>query len=427
MRGRATFFAVAIWAAVAAVGTAIVAATLRVWRRWLSVEQAVLWTDRRATLDDRLTTLLLDPPRARSSRLKELLLEQILAASPRWDVETLAPRRVPRSVYVFLAALAALIATSFLVRAPATPTPASDAMRPRSPDAETKDGMLRSQSAVSAAGRTGLAAAGGMQQGGDQLGIAAPSKSAQPGEETEGSAGSMPAGQGLQHRGPAQRDQPRRAPAGSADTQGASGDAMAQSPDDLAEGVTAKLQNSIREALGAQKLDRADERRRSPDERGIGRSRPDAANPQANSDPPPPSANAKAPPQGGPGTDRHDASNAKDATGPQQGMPGTGSAANPGAQAAEAANALFGKQNRPGMPGSESATMRLKLGAFAAMQTTEIEPQRQPPSQIIPAGGVPPQAVPPRLADEQIPDAPLQKADIAPEHEAVVRRIFTRE
>jgi hypothetical protein len=34
---------------------------------------------------------------------------------------------------------------------------------------------------------------------------------------------------------------------------------------------------------------------------------------------------------------------------------------------------------------------------------------------------------PPSLSDEQIPDAPLQKVDVAPEHETLVRRIFTRE
>ena len=106
VRGRATFFAVAVWAAAAAVIAAlIVAATLRARRRWLSVEQAVRLADRRAALDDRLATLLLDPARARDSRLRDILLEQILAATPRWDVDTLAPRRVPRSLYALLAAL----------------------------------------------------------------------------------------------------------------------------------------------------------------------------------------------------------------------------------------------------------------------------------------------------------------------------------
>jgi hypothetical protein len=33
----------------------------------------------------------------------------------------------------------------------------------------------------------------------------------------------------------------------------------------------------------------------------------------------------------------------------------------------------------------------------------------------------------PALVDEQAPDAPLQKAEVSPEHEALVRRIFTRD
>ena len=123
-------------------------------------------------------------------------------------------------------------------------------------------------------------------------------------------------------------------------------------------------------------------------------------------------------------TQRRDTAPQPNGTGGQKA--GTGSVANAGQQSGEPAAELFGEAAAARMGGRESQKLPLKLGAFSAMAPNQVEPQRQAP----PVGAVPfeaaPQA-PPSLSEEQVPDAALQKADVAPEHEALVRRIFTRE
>jgi hypothetical protein len=130
VRGQATVFAVTLWAAGTASALAIAGAILRVRRRWLSMEKVIRFADHRAVLEDRLPTLLLD--RTRTSQLKDLLLAQTLAAAPRWDIDVLAPRRIPRSALLLAGSLAALIVTSYFVRPPAEPMNMA-AMMPPSP------------------------------------------------------------------------------------------------------------------------------------------------------------------------------------------------------------------------------------------------------------------------------------------------------
>jgi hypothetical protein len=421
VRGQATLFAVAVWAAAAAVTTALVGATLRVRRRWLSVEQAVRFADRRAALDDRLATLLLDPARARDSRLRDILLAQILAATPRWDVETLAPRRVPRSLYALLAALAALVATSFLVRPPATPQSASTAMRPRPADERSGAGMPRLPPAGSPAGDSAeLLSPGRLEHGGEgaeRLGGTGAREGSRPGIAGE-SAGRLTA-----RSGPQQADHPDQA--GSEERSGEAGmspqappNAIGSSPN-LAEGtqdgMAERLQDAIRQAIGA-----PDANQKGRDETPGGQRR------EARADQIGSGSREQSRRDETESTSRDGRADKAPAPDAQAAIPGSGSAANPGGQVGPASTELFSKERNPGMPVRESLTMPLKLGAFAAMQPSQVEPQRQPPANSLPfaSGGV---GAPARLAEEQIPDAPLQKADVAPEHEAVVRRIFTRE
>lgn len=200
-------------------------------------------------------------------------------------------------------------------------------------------------------------------------------------------------------------------PQGSPDASGSSPNLAERAQDGIAE----KLQDAIRQAMGAPDANQ-NERGENPggqhtegraDQMGSG-SREQSRHSQTEST----SKDGRA-----------DKAPARDA---QASIPGTGSAANPGGQAGQEATELFSKEGNPGMIGRESPSMPLKLGAFAAMQPSRVEPQRQPPTNSLPfsSGG---RGAPPPLSDEQIPDAPLQKADVAPEHEAVVRRIFTRE
>ncbi|MGH7786792.1 MAG: hypothetical protein ACRERC_07990, partial [Candidatus Binatia bacterium] len=99
-----------------------------------------------------------------------------------------------------------------------------------------------------------------------------------------------------------------------------------------------------------------------------------------------------------------------------------------GAGAGVSAAGLFGAQPAPAPRAGEGAEpMPLKLNTFASVAPSHQAPQRDAPpvaGQVAAARG--PSGTAP-LAEEQVPDAALQKADVAPEHEAIVQRIFTRD
>ena len=79
------------------------------------------------------------------------------------------------------------------------------------------------------------------------------------------------------------------------------------------------------------------------------------------------------------------------------------------------------------MPVRESATMPLKLGAFAAMQPEPGRAATPATSRLAADRRRRAVAFRRRWQKNRFPMHRLQKADVAPEHEAVVRRIFTRE
>src|SRR5262245_58597045 len=58
LRGGALAFGIAFWTALAAATAAAIYAALRVRNGWLTIEQAARFADRRASLDDRLATVL---------------------------------------------------------------------------------------------------------------------------------------------------------------------------------------------------------------------------------------------------------------------------------------------------------------------------------------------------------------------------------
>lgn len=109
------------WLAAATIAAFTTATALQLHHRWLSREQAVRFADRHAALDNRLSTLMFTPTRPESSTLAGLLLAQIREATPHWHADALAPRRVPRSAIAMAASVAALIVTSFITRQPAAP------------------------------------------------------------------------------------------------------------------------------------------------------------------------------------------------------------------------------------------------------------------------------------------------------------------
>src|SRR5262245_24755600 len=419
LRGRAALFAVAAWAAIGAFGAAAVAAILRVRRRWRSVEQVVRWADREAGLEDRLATLLLDPARARGSRLSDMLLEQILAAAPRWDVDTLAPRRVPRSLFVLVAALAALIATSFFLRPPAVPLSSPVAAPLRQPSTEAAAESMRSPLQSNAVGETLRVGAMAKQGGGQPDGATnAAGRSAAGSKGGSDETSARAAGQSEGHPS-------APFPGQNADSSGINNNAPSvDRSSELAKaaegGMPQQLQDAIRQGLGAPRPDEASSGPRGA--RGA-----DTNLPQSDSD----ARDALARRNPEPNANRDSNTTQRSDESPQPNgaagkKAGTGSVANAGSQSGEAAAELFGEAPTARTGGRESQRLAIKLGAFAAMAPNQVEPQRQAP----PVGAVPFEAArqaPPPLSDEQVPDAPLQKADVAPEHETLVRRIFTRE
>jgi hypothetical protein len=410
LRGRASFFAAAAWAAIAAIVAATIAATLRIRRRWLSFEQVIRLADRQAALDDRLATLLLDPRRTDASRLKDILLEQILAATPRWDVDSLAPRRVPRSLFALAASLAALIVASFFVRPPALPSPVA-AMRPHVGGADAEDGVLQPRSGAASAdsaSQTGGSAAlqlAAVRTDGDRSAQLGSSKSG--GQGTGAQAGTAPGVQSADDSSPAGH--------GSPDAGGT------RSIEAAPQGMAGKLQDAIREALGAKDVDRDTRSKRRT-------GRPDQEHPDQDH-----KGSAGSTPGNRVEKDGMDSAGKEARTttaqppSPLNHMPGSGSGATAGAGAGQSPTELFGTQASNHLLGSGSQNLSIKLGAFSGMAPSQVEPQRQaPPVGDLTVSGAA-HSVPPPLPDEQIPDAPLQKADVAPQHEALVRRIFTRD
>lgn len=445
LRARAAFFTGAMWTALAAVGAATIAAVQRVRRRWLSAVQVAHLADREAELDDRLATLLDEAPRARTSPLRGILLEQILAAAPRWDVDVLAPRRVPRSVFALAAALAALIVAAFFARPPTAPQ-AAPAMRPHPSGADTEAGLLRPPTAPKRTeGLGGIDAGDGMQVAGlpgAGAGFARPSSSsaetgphpsiAPPEQGAEGAQTSRDGLNGtlLGARSSAGRD-PGAGPRNERNLLGDEASASSTSPN-----MAERLQDAIRQAFGAERPDqngvhdgetgRRDASRQVDANagRGVGAERRDTTTLRSAHSGTDPLDSARA---------REDGLN-KDAssTGSRppsaaDAVPGAGAAATAGLRTGPAPGELFASQSGAPLGGNGSQSVSIKLGTFTSAAPSQAEPQRQAPLVGDPTVGRASGNASPAPSDEQIPDAVLQKGDIAPEHEALVRRIFTRD
>jgi len=420
LRGRGSWFAVAVWFAAASAVAALTAAGLRVRQRWVSVPQVVHFADRHAALDDRLATLLLDPMHGRTSPLKPLLLQQILDAAPRWDVDTLVPRRVPRSLFALIGSLAALIVTAFLVRPPAIPSPIAPRSAPHANqlDGDTAEAQPRTQAARMAGdGQLGAGAAAGAIQ---VAGLSGASERGARGDASKPSqAGAVPDRAG-------QAGQRGDAASVSADQSGAQvGGAVPQAAADASpRDVTDKLQSAIRNAFGA---DTQSERKpaAAAGDRQDGRAGGERQEGRPAEEKP---TSGDRPTGGGKPSLKDGATSSTGKPSNVSGhQAGAGSAPAAGIPSEQESEQLFGSAADARKVGAGSQNVSIRLGAFAALAPSQVEPQRrQPPTgEPVPSGAS--AASQPPLADEQVADAPLQKAEVAPQHEAVVRRIFTRD
>ena len=122
LRGSYTLFAVATFFAGLAAVAAIGYIAWRTREDWLTLPATAHLADTHAALDDRLTTLLAVAPVTPTPVLRPLLIDQIVAARQRWDVDALAPQRLSRWLALVPLSLMILAATAFYARPPATAT-----------------------------------------------------------------------------------------------------------------------------------------------------------------------------------------------------------------------------------------------------------------------------------------------------------------
>lgn len=388
LHANSTLFTAATWGGIT-IGLALAAYLVWILRRaWLSLDDAASLADKRSGLEGRLTTTLADP--APHSPLRSLLLEQVRAAAPRWQTSALAPRRVARTVLLIPAALAVLAASAFYARPPARAVRAPRPMQPL-------------DQALTIASATGPAAPSAAADGDAGLRATGASSS---------DAGESPAGA-----------RPAVEASGSQDMA-----AGATAPPVGAESAGDELRNTIRRAFGADPdtTGSSHSSRTSGATRGAsGFGEKDERQPTTDA----PAASAQS--TGTKAAPDSTAPNDPSQPGPQPGTAGTEGRGGTGRSGAGgAAGELFdAKAPSAGAPTSAAAKpMAIKLGAFAVAAPQQAEPQRQPGSPA--ASSATSAGRNTRLPDisvEQAPDAALQKLDVAPEHEAFVRRIFTRE
>jgi hypothetical protein len=94
-------------------------------RRWLDLQHTAHLADTRAELTDRLSTVVDLRLRPRPSRLAPVLVAQALALGTQWQAQRIAPRRIPRSIFLLVASLLTLAATALVERRapPQLPSP----------------------------------------------------------------------------------------------------------------------------------------------------------------------------------------------------------------------------------------------------------------------------------------------------------------
>lgn len=100
-------YAAVVWGAVAAFAGLGAITAIRVRQEWIPKRRASIFIDHRAGLEDRLATLAACPNR--HSRLWGVLLRDNLRILPRWTPRALVPRAVPRNLWFPLVALLVML------------------------------------------------------------------------------------------------------------------------------------------------------------------------------------------------------------------------------------------------------------------------------------------------------------------------------
>lgn len=362
------------------------------WHDWLSLPATAHLADTRAALDERLTTLLAVGPLSPPPPLRSLLLDQVIRARSRWGVEALAPQRISPWLALVPLALAVFAATTFYARPPAaaatrrTVTRASS-VPATSPGSASAPRPARGEILVDQSGRDAATSAAGAATATRAGASGASTTGGEAGAET----GSTPAG------GTAGGEVPAGGPL----------DKLRQSIQDTfggAQGATERQPGT-----GAETGERRN-RGSGDDTGGDGTSSP-ARTTDARQNP------AQSSPQG------RQPDPANHATAEAQGSQGSGR----GGSANGGTTGVLGTSPSAPDGGGKAAPMGIKLSAVSGVAPSQTEPQRR---NDVPAAGANASHTGgplPALSEEQLADATVRPLDVGPEHEAIIRRIFTRE
>ncbi len=433
LRGSAVAFRAATWSG----GILCLAAGIWGWatarRRWLDVAATAHLADRRGGLTDRLITLVDLRARPRPARLAPVLVAQLLGLSKQWQPQRIAPRRVPRSLLVLLASLLALGSTAFIER------------RPPAPPGQTAVAAADARTAVAAnapfaAGRGGMPAASGPSVQGLPGAGDLPQGSGGSGHEVESVA---PRGESADEAPPGaqQRDEGSQAPTASQHAEGAAGgrEGLTQSGSPLA-ALPDRLQDAIRRAFHAEPMERpqALAARSEPSNHDLTtpegqqdqvkeeRRRRDATDTDKSGTNAQVAQKGTAPGQeNGPG---------KPKSGDQRGQRQDG---NPANQNFDGDSPAAGEGSSPGgllgdkalsAAGDEGATKTFKLtitSFLRAMEQKGNQPRQSGKKTGAGGSASASSATQVALSDRQLNDDALRKAEIPPEYEDIVRRVYS--
>ena len=419
-------FRIAFWAAVATIVLGLGAAGHHLWRRWLTPATAVHWIDRGASLDDRLATLVAQQARPQRTRLASLVVTQLFMLRHRWQAQTLVRRSVPRSVYFFLCSLLALAMTAFLERPPSAPqvfhVGQLSGHTDGSPKSSAPSLTLAAKSSENGDGSrfdTEMEA----EDGAGSVDGPRPAKEHHGSSKLAAHRGSV--GQPSRHGSFAETS--NQAGSTKSDLVGDDAEERTQPAKDE---LPRRVQDMIRNALGARRAETHEPPRRSaagePGERKSREEVPKEAQTRS------PAAADSAP--GAKGNSHRDEpdhdggslqTNAKREGG--EGSQGGGSKASGGGGGQPTAAGLFGGDPTLAQPRTALKTFQLNLTLLAQGARTIMEPQKGRRGEIPDSGLVNslPSAI--HLDGKDQNDEALLRTEIPPEQEGIVRRIFSHE
>jgi len=410
--GSGSVFRLTVGAALAVAAVAVGSAARYARRHWIDLPAAARVADRRAELHDRLTTVATLPPDAGDAPLAPLLIAQTMALHDRWHPETVVPRRVPRSAVALLAALAVLggmllwlrlqpLARWSQARSAAAPTPPASRAEhrdPAHPPRSLPPGDRPEDASLASAGAAAPNDSGDPADADDfKPGDAAETADAASNPLVVLPAQLQQAIRAAVHGESAGRPQSvatgvKRPADASGDAQPGRGGTTGAATPGTAQDVTARQGKDVGD-------------RPQPD----GEQQPSGATSR------PAGLRPARPNEAG----RDDE--------PRDGTPKPPGGAAPPAGRGSSAGNLLGQQPGGTVPGAPDATAPFKVTITSFLKALDQQPTSQRPAARRTGAGAAPRPAP-ALSDAQLADDLLRKAEVPPEHEELVRRVYsTRE